>query len=174
MTDYSEQYRVKKSNPLTSPTFFSERGSSDMEALTILPKDRLYTHSRSSSPSITLPAQAPLNFALPASLPLLRLISLSARHLVLPRLPSPSPLLLLMTTTTRLVRPPRLLGFGGRPYNFFERDALPQNLSSVLVRFSWLSMVCLPRVALPSFLASSHVAVSSLLGQLNACVFDAH
>ncbi|KAM3575512.1 hypothetical protein VYU27_002617 [Nannochloropsis oceanica] len=35
-------------------------------------------------------------------------------------------------TTTRLVRPPRLLGFGGRPYNFFERDALPQNLSSVL------------------------------------------
>lgn len=27
-------------------------------------------------------------------------------------------------TTTRLVRPPRLLGFGGRPYNFFDREAL--------------------------------------------------
>lgn len=36
--------------------------------------------------------------------------------------------------STRLVRPPRLLGFGGRPYNFFERDALPENLSTVLVR----------------------------------------
>lgn len=27
-------------------------------------------------------------------------------------------------STTRLVRPPRLLGFGGRPYNFFDREAL--------------------------------------------------
>ncbi|EWM24909.1 hypothetical protein Naga_100092g1 [Nannochloropsis gaditana] len=35
-------------------------------------------------------------------------------------------------SSSKLVRPPRLLGFGGRPYNFFDRDSLPRNLSSVL------------------------------------------
>ncbi len=32
--------------------------------------------------------------------------------------------------TTRLVRPPRLLGFGGRPYNFYDREALGGSSSS--------------------------------------------
>jgi hypothetical protein len=40
-----------------------------------------------------------------------------------------------------LVRPPRLLGFGGRPYNFFERDAIQSNLSNVLVRAKRLSFL---------------------------------
>lgn len=37
-------------------------------------------------------------------------------------------------SSTRLVRPPRLLGFGGRPFNFFDREALggAHGLSCVL------------------------------------------
>lgn len=40
---------------------------------------------------------------------------------------------LVLASTHRLVRPPRLLGFGGRPYSFFDREAIPTNLSTVLV-----------------------------------------
>lgn len=49
-------------------------------------------------------------------------------------------------SSSKLVRPPRLLGFGGRPYNFFDRDSLPRNLSSVLVS---LPCFCTRRPPLP-------------------------